>query len=487
MNHLTFATSVRRFEEIKATKPTGPQEVLILTSLANASFCRLFGGDPVAMLIVFLSTLAGYKLKQIMLEDGRDVRLTFLCAASNDRIAPLPDIFFAMHQKDYAKALNLLEKYIDSDADIVKHKKLRLLSMLIEAARATGNQAALNNAYPKYIELLDSYINSRVHEKYRILQAVYRVNEVRDENSRLIQEHQQEIKSRWRLVSILCGVIALILLTALVLTYRMERKARKLADDLATTNGKLEEEQQHLIETRSQLMMARDAAERANDMKSDFINNMSHEVKAPLQALREYSNFIAESTDDSKKKYIQHFADLLLLNSELVETIVNDVLQISEIHNSEVKVHREPLYVSPICESAIDTVKHRVNENVRILFKPGDKDQMVFTDRHRLMQILINLLQNAAKFTQSGTITIGYKANRNNTSVDIFVEDTGIGIAAKHAEHIFDRFVKLDPNTQGVGLGLAISRSLARLMSGELKLDTTYTGGARFVVTLPVE
>lgn len=413
---------------------------------------------------------------------SKDVR-----AASNDRIAPLPDIFFAMHQKDYAKALNLLEKYIDSDADIVKHKKLRLLSMLIEAARATGNQAALNNAYPKYIELLDSYINSRVHEKYRILQAVYRVNEVRDENSRLIQEHQQEIKSRWRLVSILCGVIALILLTALVLTYRMERKARKLADDLATTNGKLEEEQQHLIETRSQLMMARDAAERANDMKSDFINNMSHEVKAPLQALREYSNFIAESTDDSKKKYIQHFADLLLLNSELVETIVNDVLQISKIHNSEVKVHREPLYVSPICESAIDTVKHRVNENVRILFKPGDKDQMVFTDRHRLMQILINLLQNAAKFTQSGTITIGYKANRNNTSVDIFVEDTGIGIAAKHAEHIFDRFVKLDPNTQGVGLGLAISRSLARLMSGELKLDTTYTGGARFVVTLPVE
>lgn len=80
-NHLTFATSVRRFEEIKATKPTGPQEVLILTSLANASFCRLFGGDPVAMLIVFLSTLAGYKLKQIMLEDGRDVRLTFLCAS----------------------------------------------------------------------------------------------------------------------------------------------------------------------------------------------------------------------------------------------------------------------------------------------------------------------------------------------------------------------------------------------------------------------
>ena len=68
-----------------------------------------------------------------------------------------------------------------------------------------------------------------------------------------------------------------------------------------------------------------------------------------------------------------------------------------------------------------------MNENVRILFKPGDKDQMVFTDRHRLMQILINLLLNAAKFTQSGTITIGYKANRNNTSVDIFVEDTGIG------------------------------------------------------------
>lgn len=80
-NHLDFPTAVERFERIRETKPTGKWEVLFLTSFANASFCRLFGGDAVAMLIVFASTLAGYRLKQIMLEDKRDVRLTFLCAA----------------------------------------------------------------------------------------------------------------------------------------------------------------------------------------------------------------------------------------------------------------------------------------------------------------------------------------------------------------------------------------------------------------------
>lgn len=80
-NHLNLFTAARRFERIRKTKPTGKGEVLILTSLANASFCRLFGGDWMAMLIVFVSTLAGYRLKQIMLEDKRDVRLTFLCAS----------------------------------------------------------------------------------------------------------------------------------------------------------------------------------------------------------------------------------------------------------------------------------------------------------------------------------------------------------------------------------------------------------------------
>lgn len=80
-NHLDFATATERFDRIRTTRPTGKWEVLILTSLANASFCRLFGGDAMAMLIVLISTLAGYRLKQIMLEDKRDVRLTFLCAS----------------------------------------------------------------------------------------------------------------------------------------------------------------------------------------------------------------------------------------------------------------------------------------------------------------------------------------------------------------------------------------------------------------------
>lgn len=80
-NRLDFAGAVSRFEKIKETRPTGKYEVLVLTSLANASFCRLFGGDAIAMLIVFISTLAGYRLKQIMLDDGRDIRLAFLCAS----------------------------------------------------------------------------------------------------------------------------------------------------------------------------------------------------------------------------------------------------------------------------------------------------------------------------------------------------------------------------------------------------------------------
>ena len=115
----------------------------------------------------------------------------------------------------------------------------------------------------------------------------------------------------------------------------------------------------------------------------------------------------------------------------------------------------------------------------------NSEDVTVTTDRRRVEQVLINLLNNAAKFTKQGRVTLSYKVVGN--MLEFEVTDTGSGIPPEKAALVFERFEKLDSSTQGAGLGLPIARLLAGLLKGSLKLDTSYTGGARFVFTIPLK
>ena len=214
---------------------------------------------------------------------------------------------------------------------------------------------------------------------------------------------------------------------------------------------------------------------------------MSHEVKAPLQAITEYSQMIIDNIDEEHKKFLDTFASRLTVNCELVNTIVNDVLQLTELHNSSLKI-KENLYdIKPICDTAIDSVRHHFKPGVKILFTPDSENFLMRTDRHRVLQILVNILSNAAKFTREGAVTISIRKSADGTKAIISVADTGCGIAPENAESIFNRFTKLDSSVSGAGLGLTIARMLAQRLGGSLVLDTDYTDGARFVLTLPMK
>lgn len=406
-------------------------------------------------------------------------------AASTMKKAPLPTIFHAMANKDYATALPLLKQCVNSNLSTIASRRAKLLRMTIESAKALNDQTTLNEIYPLYIDVLEKKAASQLQDKYRILQVLYEVDEMRDENNRLIQENQTQNRRRWRLISIFSIIAAVGLLVIVLLLYRAYRRRKLLTEELEKSNRDLQEESQKLLEARNEIVHARDKAEKANQLKTDFINNMSHEVKAPRQALTEYSYLIAESVEDHKKKYLTQFADLLMLNSELVTTIVNDVLQLADIHNKSVAVEPKSISLDPLCEAAIVTVKHRVQPGVELRFIPNGNPS-VYADNRRLMQILINLLINAAKFTESGSINLTYDVDEEKKVVNIAVTDTGIGISEKNAERIFERFVKINSDSQGAGLGLTISRALAELMGGNVILDTKYTAGARFVITIPM-
>ena len=117
---------------------------------------------------------------------------------------------------------------------------------------------------------------------------------------------------------------------------------------------------------------------------------------------------------------------------------------------------------------------------------PNLCDVTVYTDSRRLMQILVQLLSNSAKFTKHGSIEVGFHADEEAGKAYISVTDTGIGVSLGDAERVFERFVKLDRSSQGIGIGLPIARHLAELLAGSVTLDTTYTEGARFIVTVPL-
>lgn len=137
-----------------------------------------------------------------------------------------------------------------------------------------------------------------------------------------------------------------------------------------------------------------------------------------------------------------------------------------------------------------DTVRPELAEGVTLSIDSNSLHPSVFTDPRRVQQILINLLENAARFTAKGSITMSCALVSERKFVAIAVTDTGIGIDPKYGEKIFERFVKLseshdDKNHKSPGLGLPIARMMARLLGGDLVLDTTYTSGARFVLTIP--
>ena len=150
-------------------------------------------------------------------------------------------------------------------------------------------------------------------------------------------------------------------------------------------------------------------------------------------------------------------------------------------------VHYESASVLSICRFTIQSVSKHVAPGVSLVFdNDNDPDVIIRTDPRRLEQVLLNMLMNAAKFTESGKINMAYQLSDDKTKITFSVTDTGIGIPRGKEEVIFSRFEKLNSETQGNGLGLYICRLIADLLKGEIKVDADYRKGARFLFTIPI-
>lgn len=223
----------------------------------------------------------------------------------------------------------------------------------------------------------------------------------------------------------------------------------------------------------------------ANEAKTRFVQNMSHEVRTPLNAIVGFSQLLSLPDGSFSEEEKSEFSGHIVNNTKMLTMLLDDILNASAMDSGNYRISYETGEMHFIAKAAITSSEHRLQPGVQMYYKPADETPFYFTtDPSRVQQILINLLTNACKHTPKGEIVL--ESCVSDGYVKYTVTDTGPGIPADQAEKIFDRFTKLNEFVQGTGLGLSICRDIASRMDAKVYLDTTYTGGSRFVFEVPV-
>jgi len=235
-------------------------------------------------------------------------------------------------------------------------------------------------------------------------------------------------------------------------------------------------------------------AEESDKLKTAFLANMSHEIRTPLNAIIGFSNLLKDSKLSEVDRQI--YLDYIIAGGKSLMTLINDIIDISKIEAGEVRVSNEPCNLENLLAESFMTfyeeIKQKETQEIELkLVKPDNKIKTdILTDPFRLKQILYNLLNNAIKFTEKGSITFGYKIQDEN-NLHFFVKDTGIGIPVDKMDVIFQRFRQVEDaytrNYDGTGLGLTISRKLSRLMGGDMWVESVSGEGSTFSFTIPFE
>lgn len=235
---------------------------------------------------------------------------------------------------------------------------------------------------------------------------------------------------------------------------------------------------------------ARTVAEKANQMKSQFLATMSHELRTPLNSIINFTRILSSGARGSVNEGQVDYLNRVCASGEHLLGLINDILDLSKIEVGRMELYKEPCQIDELARHVIDTATGLIKEKpieLRQSITPGIP--AVMADRTRIRQVMLNLLSNAAKFTDAGTITLGI--SRADNQVVVSVTDTGIGIAPEHLDTIFEEFRQVDGESNrrygGTGLGLAICQRLVELHGGWIWVESTLGGGSTFFFSLPIE
>lgn len=231
-----------------------------------------------------------------------------------------------------------------------------------------------------------------------------------------------------------------------------------------------------------ELEAARIKAEESDRLKSAFLANMSHEIRTPLNAIVGFSKLVIDAECTNEK---EQYAEIIERNSEILLNLFNDILDLSSLEADSLSFNIRPIKLIDICLQLEQQFCYKVKNGTKLILDDVDTELYVSGDWNRIIQIISNLLSNAAKFTPKGEIHFGYREKED--FVEFYVKDSGIGILDEKKNRVFHRFEKLDEFAQGTGLGLSICKAIAEAMGGKVGFESTYGKGSLFWASLPCE
>lgn len=385
--------------------------------------------------------------------------------------------FYYQRSKQFMKALEATEK------QEAEEQRLNEYAMNGEQYRIKGEIYKQMGRPEEAIKFLQKYIgvddslkiaNERLaSSEFATLLNVEKLNAEKKEL--MLQTKEKELSNKTTLIIslvILLGILFLFL-------YREGRLNRKLK----TSESELKIKNEELTHSREELRKARDLAEANSQMKTTFIQSMSHEIRTPLNSIIGFSQVLSDHYGNEETK---EFVNIIKANTDDLLRLVTDVLTLSELDQYDKLPTDIRTDINIVCQMSIEAAGVQERDTVAFHFRPERENLIILSNPERISQLLTNLIHNAIKFTDHGSIEVTYSVLEAEKKLEISITDTGIGIPKEKQEAVFERFFKMNSFSQGTGLGLSICRTIAEKSGGSLRIDPSYTDGCRMVLTLPL-
>ena len=332
--------------------------------------------------------------------------------------------------------------------------------------------------YREYIHLSDSVRGQEIRNATDDFSGILEIARLQNETKELQLTLQRK---RLRNTYLIIGLLGFVLVLGGLLFARVVKLNRRLKASEALVKA----QNSHLVAAGEELRLAKESAERASRMKSDFIQNMSHEVRTPLNSVVGFSQVLASKFRDDPAA--AEYASIIVSSSMSLLRLVDDVLNVAYLDQAEELPRTDCTAMNDNCHDCVSKTLSQVRPGVTMIFEPSTDDPVVHTNLKRVMQVLQHLLHNAAKFTVEGEIILTYDCLVAERLMRFTVTDTGPGIPSAEQEAVFERFVKLDAFSQGTGLGLPVCRMTALKLGGSLRIDASYTDGCRMILEVPFD
>lgn len=374
---------------------------------------------------------------------------------------------------NYKEALKCVDLILSETGDAYLPAMKVKAELLLEAGK--GMESA--RLYRNSLALIDSTYNESLSHQINQLRSIHEVDKLE------LRNQQIELEANQFKLSVVIGlvlILSFILVFILFNYFRMKRMKNKL--EISDKQLKLEKEQ--LMASEKALSIAKEKAEVSNRIKDIFLANLNHEVRTPLNNIVLFSKLL---TDLNKKKEGNEYASVIKENSDMLLKLVNDTVSVSMLQTDTLPFDYKDVDVCLLCRSILGNYEAKLPSGVKLISEFSRDSYLMKTDSNRLKQVLDNLLLNAVKFTEKGSIKLSVDIDENNGMAKFVVEDTGVGVPEDKQDKIFESFEKNDSFTQGMGLGLTICRLISNRFGGSIELDTEYNKGARFVFTHPIK